>query len=457
MPAARLLVPAMEILEYVSPRELENWETEMEQELNEDRAKLEEEKNSIQPSLEKRKRGRPPKHAKIESAAAAELEADEDSKGRLMGGALSLSTPKKTRMKDFEGLSDDEGSPSRQLEKEQYDTLVYAEDRKEGVEMEEYYEDAVEEMEYDDSSAKEEHATSYAKPDDLGSVPPFGLQRTRGSPDELAADNDPSGTQSPRSSLLAVRSLGRCSRRNSPLPEPYVNSFTPAGVAVGRLRHRSTPQEAADPLSAASSRSTPELSNMMKSHSPQTASAANLKPPKRKKPRKSAPERKPVQVEEEDQWVIQGLENDALYDVEGKGLVRYFKVRWEGDWAPNQNPSWEPEDNIPPKMVRSYSKRTGDTKPNANKAKQTNQTKSSRTNGERYSSVSEEFAGDEANCLEWQGADDDGIGNDAQADESDGDKELLVMDKAYNACSKSPPRGTGTELVFLEFGGASKV
>ncbi|KAJ3479200.1 hypothetical protein NLG97_g8384 [Lecanicillium saksenae] len=43
-----------------------------------------------------------------------------------------------------------------------------------------------------------------------------------------------------------------------------------------------------------------------------------------------------------------------LYDVKGQGLVRYFKVRWEGDWPPEQNPTWEPEENIPDDLVREF-------------------------------------------------------------------------------------------------------
>src|SRR5690606_25307649 len=90
--------------------------------LNEDRARREEEKKANLPATKgKKKRAGPLANAQIASAAAAGLETDEDSKGRFKGGALSLSTPQKRRMRDFEGLSGDEGSPTQRHGRELYD------------------------------------------------------------------------------------------------------------------------------------------------------------------------------------------------------------------------------------------------------------------------------------------------------------------------------------------------
>ncbi|CAK7269014.1 hypothetical protein SEPCBS57363_003387 [Sporothrix epigloea] len=41
----------------------------------------------------------------------------------------------------------------------------------------------------------------------------------------------------------------------------------------------------------------------------------------------------------------------------GSHLVRYFLVRWKGDWPPDQNPTWEPAENLPPRMIRQYLKK----------------------------------------------------------------------------------------------------
>ncbi|EGX95275.1 Chromo domain [Cordyceps militaris CM01] len=57
---------------------------------------------------------------------------------------------------------------------------------------------------------------------------------------------------------------------------------------------------------------------------------------------------------DEPDWAVECLEDMELYDVEGRGLIRYFKVRWEGDWPPDQKSTWEPEENIPDHLVREF-------------------------------------------------------------------------------------------------------
>ncbi|KAI2619274.1 hypothetical protein GGR54DRAFT_136652 [Hypoxylon sp. NC1633] len=63
------------------------------------------------------------------------------------------------------------------------------------------------------------------------------------------------------------------------------------------------------------------------------------------------PEKKQSQL-----WVVEKLEGVTTVMVESR-VVRYFKVRWEGTWPPGQNPTWEPEDNIPPNLVAAYLKK----------------------------------------------------------------------------------------------------
>jgi hypothetical protein len=144
LPAARRLVPVMDVLDYVSPRELEDWEQRLEEELDEAREKLEETKRlgeeqvdgdgdgeskstakvvPTDPKTGKRRTRSPPVHTQIELEAAVALDEEGGkSQGRLRGGTLSLSTPRKRRLKAFEELSDDgESSPSRQIERELYD------------------------------------------------------------------------------------------------------------------------------------------------------------------------------------------------------------------------------------------------------------------------------------------------------------------------------------------------
>ncbi|KAH8713689.1 hypothetical protein HC256_006813 [Beauveria bassiana] len=125
LPAARLLVSAMDVLDYVSPHALEEWEYSMELELDVDRARLAAERQALKTQqtllgradeLPLPKAARPPPHhTSIEAAVVAETEGGDGEQGRLRGGALSLSTPKKRKMDDFlDGYTSDE-SPSEQL------------------------------------------------------------------------------------------------------------------------------------------------------------------------------------------------------------------------------------------------------------------------------------------------------------------------------------------------------
>lgn len=65
--------------------------------------------------------------------------------------------------------------------------------------------------------------------------------------------------------------------------------------------------------------------------------------------------------EGEDLYEVDRLEDDFIATAdEGTGHVepvRFFLVRWKGDWPPDQNPTWEPADNLPPRMVRQYLKK----------------------------------------------------------------------------------------------------
>ncbi|KAG5912877.1 hypothetical protein E4U61_007720 [Claviceps capensis] len=53
-------------------------------------------------------------------------------------------------------------------------------------------------------------------------------------------------------------------------------------------------------------------------------------------------------------WEVERLDDMALHHVENHGPIRYFLVRWVGDWPTEQNPSWEPEHNLHPDLVRNY-------------------------------------------------------------------------------------------------------
>ncbi|RDA94737.1 hypothetical protein CP533_6782 [Ophiocordyceps camponoti-saundersi (nom. inval.)] len=399
LPAASVSVPAMEVLQYVSPRALEEWEANMELELDKERRILVEEKESVGTQ----KKARPPAHTNIESAAVADIEEDTQPHSMLPAmslSAMSLSTPKKRRLEDFEGFTDyEEGSPSGQLTRES----AWREDQGDTITVNTNVPNATgsgwpsaEEEEEEENDAEEG----------------FGPIRNQGMPTKIRPFASASATQ--YSSLLSTQTL--TSGKNP--SQATSGGFTP----FNQNRRYSMPQAS-------------RLSSV-----PSPAAAAKSK--KQSKPRKesSATKKKATKVAagpapamaaavEQQDWGVKTILDADLFEVEGIGLVRYFQVLWEGDWPPDQNPTWEPEENIPPNMVRNYFKRGKKRKrkprvnvassksPSKSKKKATTKTTTTTKLGGNlhYGSVSEAFAGDLADN-----------GYISQTPTGDDDEELVV-------------------------------
>ena len=111
----------------------------------------------------------------------------------------------------------------------------------------------------------------------------------------------------------------------------------------------------------------------------------------------SSRKRKPAQPEGDQEWEVKRLEGDRVLETGGE-LVRFFKVRWAGNWPADQNPTWEPEENISQVLVRKYLKdKSMKTAQNEESSPgSTNKLKSAPapTFKRKYSSVAEAFEGD---------------------------------------------------------------
>jgi hypothetical protein len=296
LPAARLLVPVMEILDYVSPYALEEWEYNMELELEEDRAKLEEEKRELAQHPEKatlKEKARPPVHSEIEAAAVAEAESDAHAKGRPKKGAMSLSTPQKTKLDAFDDLFDNnfdgDESPSEQIARE------------------------IARTHHGPAPGRESRETS-----------------TSESETQMKAEDD---AEIP----LFNKEWPGPILTNATLSKPPTASD--GDVSSSKL-HPFFQFRQSEPTSS---------SNAPKADSAPASDKNRVKKGKQKL--------EMIEVADpNDGWEVERIEDSELYEVEGRGLVRYYKVRWVGDWPPEENPTWEPEENIPAKMVRKYLK-----------------------------------------------------------------------------------------------------
>lgn len=143
-------------------------------------------------------------------------------------------------------------------------------------------------------------------------------------------------------------------------------------------------------------------------------------------------EQAPVQQE----WVVKRLEGHDIVDGQ-----HYFKVRWEGDWPPDQNPTWEPQENISADLVKKFLKRQAKkAKKSPAKAGATGASSKSRPSNQPtlarwvtgYSSVSEAFEGkaelDATANQHGNSGPQDGAG--AVEDDDDEGEELLVVDNS---------------------------
>ena len=435
MPAARMLVPAMQILDYVSPRALEEWEWQLEMDLDEERARLKEEekdKPSEQETTPKKKRARPPAHSQIEAAATAAPEPDATPHTRPKKGAMSLSTPQKAAMDVFEGLSEglsDEGeSPTRQLQHElaQSSGDLYTQD----VKMPDWQDNSGE----GNSSAsglEEFTGMSFLK------SPSGRASRPTQMPSK--SDLDSSTEQSSdRTSFTAFATLPRRIPANSGNHQIGTSQALPMSNGKFALQKGNIVSSL-----AADHRTAPSIFQGDGSESlVSEAGIDTQRPNKAKKVERSTtteeesmPIRKDQSREENQEvgWEVKHIEDVEVYEVEGQGLVRYFKVRWEGDWPPDQNPSWEPEGNLPAGLIRNYFKRSKKArqklkrkaKVQKKKKPATKQSRPSLSQAQSYNSVSDAFTGDMD--LDGVGENEmDLLGMSNDANEADGEELFLV-------------------------------
>lgn len=117
------------------------------------------------------------------------------------------------------------------------------------------------------------------------------------------------------------------------------SGFTPVGRAVGLWRPRKhsrspEPEREREPMAASM---------------PPPGRNPNSQRKKRRKLSKPEPKLEPA-------WEVKRLEGHMITEVDGQP-VRFFQVRWEGDWPPNENPTWEPQENLPPGLVKQYLKK----------------------------------------------------------------------------------------------------
>ncbi|KAJ0269019.1 hypothetical protein COL940_012847 [Colletotrichum noveboracense] len=409
LPAARLVVDAERVADYVSPAAYEDWCAARAAERDEEERRREEEEN-VRAVAEAEAReggmlvlrngvkdtpgkdvvtGKRKRRTKAELAAArAETPVEGDGKrkpGRPKKGAPSLSTPSKARLEEFRELEteveggtetpDDEKAIFRQLNGDEPVSAA----------------DSLAEEEYD---SREEEAMPM-------SLEPPVKKRRRISP-------------------------GPALSRLLPGIETDSGRSTPFDSSRG-----ATSSPALPPLLPTSQAARPPPQTFPPV--PQASATYDSTPPAGAK--KITPIQPPIQPKHRDElsdvYEVLRLEGLQIRHVRGKP-VRYFAVRWKGNWPPDQNPTWEPESNIPRYMTKKYLLNN----PTPVKGKNGNGTLdkylSPGWSQRKYSSVSEAFEGGDPEVAAAQEVQDEEAMEDEEEEvegEGEGDEMLVVTDE----------------------------
>ncbi|KAI1100587.1 hypothetical protein F4804DRAFT_40155 [Jackrogersella minutella] len=233
---------------------------------------------------------------------------------------------------------------------------------------------------------------------------------------------------------------------------PRHHGFTPAGRSSGKWP------------SAASQSPRSRVESPLNNRDTLMGSEGSSRP----KRRLQKPKPKPREEEKGRVWVVERLEGDKLMNINGR-RGRFFKVRWEGEWPPDQNPTWEPEENIAPGLVKQYLKKkytrhktaTSDSS-SRNDTPDKSLAWHSSTRKRKYSSLAEAFAGDTDDLDELRNSADrdeeayvNGRNSNSNYDnEDDGEDEILAVttEKDSNPArraSKPKPRPDELGAAFM--------
>ncbi|POS78059.1 chromodomain protein-2 [Diaporthe helianthi] len=447
LPAARPVVDASKVLEYVSPRTLEDWEYQdaLRREEERERAREAEEAEAralakgkavatavgagLQPGV-KRRLGRPPKARMmmIEPPPEPELNSEQEELIHKRMRGPSLSTPQKSRIAQLEA--------EVELLEELEVVDEYAVPAMQGA-------PGIRGGESEDPSDGDVNKGVVDDLDDLrlssvatgiSSLESSRASSARTAPANQASAPDTSVASEARSrfpsSTTPIPLPSAFSRMKNWIPKAKSTSGTP--TTVSRPNVAGVPGSApiypqSDPIQGQHSSSRADFPSHTNGFTPiggtfprppkrsadgsphSNNSPVSTKPRKRRKKKHADLPHMDPQVaagiegspnpaldlaQGEQDYVVKRLEGDSI--LEG---VHWFKVRWEGEWPEDQNPTWEPRENIAEKLVKQYlrrkAKREEDQLAKASAKKKSNikQTNLLADQAKAYGSVMEAFEG----------------------------------------------------------------
>jgi hypothetical protein len=457
LPAVKILIPCHKVLDYVSPRELEDWEYQNAERREEERAREAAEKQRAAAKKAAQAQEGIPTPTVLSPADEALLLAKE------VAGP-SLSTPQKRKvalalaaenMGDTSSYESDDAAVQRQL----YDD---AGSESEGIEG-----DLDEELESVDQLAAPYDTSGVVTPSRAASSAPLpehpfptvvsmeaGFLSSGSGPSSIHSTSAPTpGQVHP----AWAKAFGLPKQAEQPLSTPGQNGHAKQNGSQQKSNPKNDLNKPQDqwhsfksqvPVHPARSRggaarsSSRELTSGFSTPSaatkpplPSESSASRLKGQEHKAPPKESSlkmgkKRKRPEFQDEPavgeeaadgEWEIKELLDDGWVIEHGVNVHKYL-VLWEGDWPEDQNPTWEPAENIQDQsLIRRYEKRKKAGLPKSSKKAQ--KTLHHFFSGPQYSSVAEAFEG---GIDEQAGLDARGLDSDAEPP----DEEFVVTENA---------------------------
>ena len=439
LPSASLVVPAADLLEYVSPYAYEQFEYSRWKERRR-KEKEEEEKRRIDAEAKKaaleagqelkpapkagrpkKKRGRPRRSVQVPvDESAIEEEARKRAGSESREGQPSLSTPKKGMLRGLIGGDEVEA-----------DAAIYRQLFGGEAEVDS-------ETSYPVTSEREGSGGYESEPPRKRLRSSSPVKRVGYAGEELAASEMTPTRRAPVPTYSTSRPTSKLEEA-SPMP----TGFTPV---IPFKRARGTPPSPEGREASVNSRSPAKP--------PKTSKTPHKTPKKtpRKTPRKtetptprngaSARSKQTEEPEEreEPQYEVKRLEGTKQLMIDGQ-RERYFLVRWKGTWAPEENPTWEPEEFIPANLVRKYLAKH----PLVGSARE-EKVESDVWPSRRYSSVTEAFEdpGDEGAV--------NGVEKHSEVDDDDDMEETFQVTEGVEAERAKPSSELFSKALDFAFG-----
>ncbi|KAK4224788.1 hypothetical protein QBC38DRAFT_446141 [Podospora fimiseda] len=386
LPTVKLLIPCDKVLDYVSPREYEEWEYKRFEQRLEERAQEEAKKKAEQArptasgQRQKRRVGRPPKLKQPEyrPSVSKEPEVNPHVMAALVGP--SLSTPQKQKMglilrvDDYEETTSNADSEDAAVPMQLQDSMnLHLAFQRSG----------------EDTSSR---ASSSVPPSRSALVPPKITPIPPPQPWRQAKTLE---QQSKQTSLPQAQFHPAWVESTQPGYEvpPMPQKKSPNVPPLSRKKVSNSPALPAESIPATSTARSGVVSNwgsVNKRKTPPleaTSENSSVGPPTKvqKSANKRSDKKKGLKDTTADQWEVSKLIDDAW-----DGSQYIYLVKWAGDWPPGQNPTWEPEQNIDQSLIQQYKEKK---KAKAMK-KAGKSTNSYLTMKSPYNSVAEAFEGD---------------------------------------------------------------